>query len=267
MRSILWAIGPEHTTLAELVSYCTSHVRAMLTEHGIMVHVRVEEVWPGYEVGAELRRNTFLIIKEAANNVVKHAHAGNVWIEARYDAGLYFSVRDDGKWTPTVGTEGRGLRTMRDRACDGGRSQRRTTLGWRNRTAAPGSNGYFHRLIPMYHPLVGTRGSAIIGLPNQKSSIMANGWNATIRCGQSTFLIDVTRPARVVFSDFIIVFNPASGLYEVELLYISDSTQQSPGSDLLDSGVRVPGTVEFGLEVYLDGGLVYNEVPVRRTCP
>jgi len=25
--------------------------------------------------------------------------------------------------------------------------------------------------------------------------------------------------------------------------------------------------VEFGLEVYLDGGLVYNEVPVRRTCP
>lgn len=116
MRSILWAIAPERTTVAELVAYCTSHLRAVLTEHGIHVHVSVGEAWPDREVGAELRRNTFLIIKEAANNVVKHAHAGNVWIEARYDAGLYFSVRDDGKWTPTVGTEGRGLRTMRDRA-------------------------------------------------------------------------------------------------------------------------------------------------------
>lgn len=116
MRSILWAIGPERTTLAELVSYCTSHVRAMLTEHGIMVHVRVEEVWPGYEVGAELRRNTFLIIKEAANNVVKHAHASNVWVEVRFDAGLIITMRDDGAWLPGTGEGGRGLRTMRERA-------------------------------------------------------------------------------------------------------------------------------------------------------
>lgn len=96
---------------------------------------------------------------------------------------------------------------------------------------------------------------------------MANGWDATIRCGQSTFLIDVTRPARVVFSDMTVMYNAAQGRYEVDLLYIPDTTQQSAGNDLLDSGVRTPGPEEFAINFYVDGAQASGEVRPRGTCP
>lgn len=96
---------------------------------------------------------------------------------------------------------------------------------------------------------------------------MANGWDATIRCGQSTFLINVTRPARVVFSDMTVMYNAVNDRYEVDLSYISDPAQQHPGTDLLDSGVRTPGPVDFAIDFYLDGAQPTGELRPRGTCP
>ncbi|MEW6030101.1 MAG: ATP-binding protein [Chloroflexota bacterium] len=57
------------------------------------------------------------IANEALSNTVRHAHAQNVWIEAR-DLGerLKVVIRDDGIGIPPNAKNGYGLRNMRDRA-------------------------------------------------------------------------------------------------------------------------------------------------------
>ncbi len=59
------------------------------------------------------------LLQESVNNVLKHANARNIWIQAQYNAPageLVLSVRDDGKGLPEPVKKGRGLNNMRHRA-------------------------------------------------------------------------------------------------------------------------------------------------------
>jgi signal transduction histidine kinase len=60
----------------------------------------------------------FRIVQEALNNVVRHAHARNVWIDLQSEeTDLILRVRDDGKgMAVTTGHPGMGLSSMRERA-------------------------------------------------------------------------------------------------------------------------------------------------------
>lgn len=59
------------------------------------------------------------ILQEALNNALKHAQAGAIWIEVRYEPerrALLLSVADDGVGWPTPLVYGRGLRNIQRRA-------------------------------------------------------------------------------------------------------------------------------------------------------
>ncbi len=57
------------------------------------------------------------IVNEAISNVIRHAHARNVWISARQvDGSLNLSIMDDGSGMNGTPSAGYGLRNMRDRA-------------------------------------------------------------------------------------------------------------------------------------------------------
>jgi signal transduction histidine kinase len=58
---------------------------------------------------AELRYNLFLALKEALNNIVKHAHATEVRLELRLEDGAFtLALQDDGKGM-AVATQQNGL--------------------------------------------------------------------------------------------------------------------------------------------------------------
>ena len=66
-----------------------------------------------------LEQPLFRIVQEALNNALKHAQAGAIWIEARYEPehrALLLSVADDGVGLPTPLVYGRGLRNIQRRA-------------------------------------------------------------------------------------------------------------------------------------------------------
>jgi signal transduction histidine kinase len=65
----------------------------------------------------EIESATYFTCVEATQNAIKHAHgACGVWIELRQTADrLCFEVRDNGPGFHASGTEGHGLRNMRDR--------------------------------------------------------------------------------------------------------------------------------------------------------
>jgi signal transduction histidine kinase len=56
---------------------------------------------PALPLGTEARNHLFLAVKEALNNVVKHAAATEVWIRLSYDrTELQVSVEDNGRGLP-----------------------------------------------------------------------------------------------------------------------------------------------------------------------
>ena len=69
-------------------------------------------------LGADLRREVFLVFKESLNNAVRHSHCSEVAIKLRLEGSrLVLTVADDGEgFDPAGQRDGQGLRSMRRRA-------------------------------------------------------------------------------------------------------------------------------------------------------
>ncbi|MFP5379442.1 MAG: sensor histidine kinase, partial [Vicinamibacteria bacterium] len=97
----------------------------------------------GEALPADVRRQVFLAIKEAVNNVVKHAHATELGLTFGGDAAaIEIAVTDDGRgFAPDVVGGGHGLTGMRERMTAVGGS---VTL-----TSTPGSGTAVRFRVPV----------------------------------------------------------------------------------------------------------------------
>jgi signal transduction histidine kinase len=76
---------------------------------------------PAREVSTDLRHNLFLAVKEALHNIVKHAHASEVWLRIRASAEkLEIVVEDNGCGFERSPDDAHadGLRNMKQRLAD-----------------------------------------------------------------------------------------------------------------------------------------------------
>lgn len=97
MDEIVWAVDPEHDTLAGFVDYASAFADEFLHLAGIRCRWDLPANMPEMHVEAETRYNLFLAFKEALNNIVKHAHATEVWIRLRtHEHGFGLVVEDNG---------------------------------------------------------------------------------------------------------------------------------------------------------------------------
>jgi len=75
-------------------------------------------------LGANIRRELFLVFKEAVNNMVRHSGCSEANLEFRAAPdGMVLVISDNGRgFDPAAGADGHGLRSMRERtAALGGR--------------------------------------------------------------------------------------------------------------------------------------------------
>jgi signal transduction histidine kinase len=100
MDEIVWAVDPKHDTLSGLMDYATAFAEEFLQLASIRCRVDLPSEIPRLHVDAELRYNLFLALKEALNNVVRHAHATEVWLRLRVG---------ENEFTLVVEDNGRGL--------------------------------------------------------------------------------------------------------------------------------------------------------------
>ncbi len=105
MDEIVWAVNPQHDTLDSLVTYLGRYAQNFLSTAGIRFRLDVPVHLPAWPLTSELRHNVFLALKEALNNVVKHAGA----TEAR----LSLEMVADG-FALLLGDNGRGFAVSRD---------------------------------------------------------------------------------------------------------------------------------------------------------
>jgi PAS domain S-box-containing protein len=117
MSDIVWAINPQKDHLSDLKQRMRRFAADVLTARNIELDFRAPLDETDIALGANIRREVFLIFKETVNNLVKHSNSTRAQIDFRIaDGHLLLSVSDNGQGFDTNGeSEGHGLMSIRER--------------------------------------------------------------------------------------------------------------------------------------------------------
>ena len=127
MDEIVWAVDPENDTLDSLVTYAGKFVQDFAAQVGLRCRLSLPAQLPQVVLTAEVRHNLFLAVKEALNNIVKHARATEVNFSIKLQSSSFtMVVSDDGRGFDPVSlpavapaggrvASGNGLRNLRQR--------------------------------------------------------------------------------------------------------------------------------------------------------
>jgi ligand-binding sensor domain-containing protein/signal transduction histidine kinase len=77
---IVWAVSPRNDTLESLAHYICRHAEDFFELTPVELELELPAEFPVHRLSAEVRHNLFCAIKEALNNVLKHARASKVHI-------------------------------------------------------------------------------------------------------------------------------------------------------------------------------------------
>ena len=142
LDEVVWAVEPGNDTLDQLATYLCHYAEEFLQETGVRCRLHVPAILPAVDLSSAFRHDVFLAVKEALNNVVKHAAASTASFSlAAADGRLTLTIEDDGRGFDVAATaQGNGLGNMQRRLEDlGGRFhlESRSGAGTRIRMVLP----------------------------------------------------------------------------------------------------------------------------------
>lgn len=121
MNAIIWSMSSSNDSLHNTIAYIRSYAQEYFEDTGINCKIIIPENLPNIEVIGEIRRNFFMVVKEALNNILKHANATEVKINlVRVPDGLKLYIHDNGKGIDLEKLRqfGNGLKNMKKRMND-----------------------------------------------------------------------------------------------------------------------------------------------------
>ena len=118
MSDIVWAINPDHDRLTNLVYRMRRFAADLLGAQGIALEFRSSVADHDLRIGANVRRQIYLVFKEGIHNIARHSGASRVEVELdRAGDGLVLRLSDDGKgFDMAAENDGHGLINIRKRA-------------------------------------------------------------------------------------------------------------------------------------------------------
>lgn len=122
INETVWLIDSRRDTARDLAGYLARYAERFFDGSGVRCRFDVADAPPELGCDIGVRRNVLLAVKEALNNVLRHARAGEVLVTVvwRRDE-LWVGVKDDGcGFDPEVPGAGDGLRNMAERAREAG---------------------------------------------------------------------------------------------------------------------------------------------------
>ena len=96
MNTIIWTMTSSNDTVENLVAYIRSYAVEFFESTNIDCHFTMPAMIPHRDINGEKRRNIFLSVKEALNNVVKHSQSSVVRINVVVADRLMIEIQDDG---------------------------------------------------------------------------------------------------------------------------------------------------------------------------
>jgi ligand-binding sensor domain-containing protein/signal transduction histidine kinase len=120
MSDIVWSINPKHDHFSDLEHRMRRFATDVLTACSIGLEFRVTVTQQDLRIGTDIRRQVFLIFKEAVNNIARHSGATLATVEFSVaQEHLVLQVTDNGTgFDAADGGDGNGLVNMRKRASD-----------------------------------------------------------------------------------------------------------------------------------------------------
>ena len=97
LSEIVWAVNPRNDSVESFVTYICHFAEEYLRPAGIRCLMDIPDTSLMHELSMDVRHNLFMVIKEALNNVVKHASATQVQIRFEMNAASFqLSLEDNG---------------------------------------------------------------------------------------------------------------------------------------------------------------------------
>jgi signal transduction histidine kinase len=133
LDEIVWAVNPRNDQIVHLMDYISGYALDYLSAAQIRCRLEIPEQVAPQELSSKVRYNIFLTVKEALQNIVKHARATEVSLTASITAKkLKLVIADNGGGfavTPQ-NSQADGLRNMQQRMLDiGGSCDIQTAVG------------------------------------------------------------------------------------------------------------------------------------------
>lgn len=123
LDAIVWAVNPQHDSVGDLADYLADYAPAYLSPAGVECRLQLQVAQARRPLSLTLRHALIMAIKEALQNVVRHAAATQVCLRLR-DAGerLEVAISDDGRGLDHAhsGVTHSGLENMRQRLAEVG---------------------------------------------------------------------------------------------------------------------------------------------------
>jgi signal transduction histidine kinase len=118
MSDIVWAVNPKRDRLSDLTQRMRRHASDLFTARDIQFTFTAPDAQQDISLGADTRREVFLIFKEGVNNIARHSGCTAAEVEFRAVGGaLELTLRDDGSgFDLAAESDGNGLDSMRRRA-------------------------------------------------------------------------------------------------------------------------------------------------------
>jgi signal transduction histidine kinase len=121
LDAIVWAVNPQHDSVGDLADYLSDYAPGYLKPAGIECRLDLHLENPKQTLSLSLRHALLMAVKEALQNVLRHAEARAVRVKLREAQGqLEVTVTDDGRGfdQPAAGVSHSGLENMRQRLAE-----------------------------------------------------------------------------------------------------------------------------------------------------
>jgi signal transduction histidine kinase len=117
LHDTVWAVDPENDNMDALGNYLSQIVGQLCSQAQLRFRVYMEELPGDVHVSSQTRHNVAMTVKEAMHNIIKHARASEVTLNAAYLGGvLTVSLEDNGcGFCAADKLPGNGLKNMRRR--------------------------------------------------------------------------------------------------------------------------------------------------------
>jgi signal transduction histidine kinase len=114
---IVWAVDPAENSLQSLADYLSGYADEYVSHAHISCRFKVPVAFPPVTLDGRVRHELFMSVKEALNNVVRHADATEVEFQMTVsDDALNIVIADNGKgFDPKIIREGYGLENLSGR--------------------------------------------------------------------------------------------------------------------------------------------------------
>lgn len=118
MNDIVWTINPDNDRFIKIYRKLHSYAASVAEPHNVKLKFSESGLLNDQKLNMEVRKNIYLIAKEAINNAIKYSECKNLSVDIKkIKDRLVLVISDDGKgFDPATAVNGNGLRNISERA-------------------------------------------------------------------------------------------------------------------------------------------------------